>query len=367
MKLSYSVSPPPISLEPQKPKADNSDDDILRRFLGEDTVGKFFSQSNSQNETDFEEPVLKELGPPVKTLAELKAEAKRDGRSSVAFEMQMLRQKLQEEARKELAAFDREFDSPAVSQLVKEENDKKYRHSILNRMDEILNPVPQRYNRDAGHHIRQSSEPAMVYESTHHNGIQSSASEDAPGITRQARLNSQHFVSHSFRLPTQKHFDLSRPGSESEKHSTHYNTSVVKRRRPRPDSGSSIDSNGRHPLRYSVESLNRSDQELAANGVGSFADYDLDKPEIKLVSPAHLGTTKHKSHSRSRSLQQNELSNYGKKPVNPVPQLSEGSEPDIYPETSAELANSKPFTETKKSIFGRSLSRKKSDKDKTWL
>lgn len=366
-KVSYSVSPPPHSPEPQKTKADKSDDDVLRRFLGDDNVGKLFSQQNSvsaQDEMDIGKPVLRELGPPVKTLAELKAEAKRDGRSSVAFEMQMLRQKLQEEARRDLAAFDKEFDSPTIP-LVLEEDNRKYRHSILNRMDEILNPVPQQYSSNTGHHVRQSSEPVAMWDSTAYNGTHAK-SEDVPGLARQSRLNSQQFVSHSFRLPSQQHVDLSRTASESAKHSTHYNTAVVRRRHARPDSSSSIDSNGKHSLQYSVESLNSSEHNLALNGSSNcLADFDLDRPETKMVSPERtmMGSSpKHnKSHSRSRSLQQSELSNYAKKPpVKHAPQLSEElhSGPDIYPETSVALANSKPFTEVKRSFFGRSGTKK---------
>ncbi|XP_019853404.1 PREDICTED: uncharacterized protein LOC109582847 [Amphimedon queenslandica] len=286
------------------------DDDILAQFFGEESLSKFTclskprsSKSKGTEQTDSPTVHAPKTSQSTERMQKqhsftatsplsdrLKVDVdKKSSRSSVAYEMQLLRQKLQEEAKSELEAFDREFDGPASVPSFLEVEKKSYRYSILNRMDELLYPsspppsssVPRHRS---GSHIRQYSEPVVnVNLDEYTRGEERSNFKTSQSTTFSQFRKSSEPAHSSFRLPTSKTMELSRTGSgyyhdnagggmrvtpPRKGSQTHYDTTVIKRRSSNSSRSSSqtntLEKKGHHPLQYSVESLE--------GGVGSNDD-----------------------------------------------------------------------------------------------
>lgn len=312
-----------------KPSTAKDEEDILRQFFGTDDMTKlgYLKSGSSSNDRYSEETDKgdtsshKQDKKPTtsatsnKTMAELKLEAKNEGRSSVAFEMQLFRQQLQEQAKSELAAFDKEFDdSPKDLSTLLEPEARSYRHSILNRMDELLypkQPQPEQRSHRSGSHIRQSSEPVVFHDIRTLEGSlaqRGSSSRGNPGnrgyfpssqstqfMSPNGRKSSEP-AHNSFRLPSSRTtVELSRSGSGylSSKHRpsemTHYDTSVIKKKSSSRNN-TLEKSSSKQSLQYSVESLEREETAILSpnrGGGGGIDDSlvrDFQSPEHKSVS-----------------------------------------------------------------------------------
>ena len=275
------------------------DDDILAQFFGEDSLSKFTclskpisSKSKGTEQSDSPAEVRKTnqssdkmqkqhshpAMPPLPDRLKVDID-KKNSRSSVAYEMQLLRQKLQEEAKSELEAFDREFDGPASVPSFLEVEKKSYRYSILNRMDELLYPSPSSPSSVPRHrsssHIRQYSEPVVNVNLDEYAGGEERSNFKTSQSTTFSQFRKSSEPAHSsFRLPTSKTMELTRTGSgyyhdnagggmrvtpPRKGSQTHYDTTVIKRRSSNSSRNSSqnntLEKKGRHPLQYSVESL----------------------------------------------------------------------------------------------------------------
>lgn len=333
----------------------NADDDLLRSFLGEENIEKLTYFSNSSHiSVDSEDGVSPSLVQDrnkinsSQSMAELKVHAKKEGRSSVAFEMQMLRQKLQEEAKEELAAFDKKFDSPTHSSFLEVEK-TSYRHSILNRMEEILNPGDHgNHVGSSGNHIRQSSEPVVLgnmYWSTSNGNTSNNDKEYGNPPPVQPRLSQPGF--NSFRLPSHHHSSqLNRTGSgfgkthSSERHSvkigqqTHYDTTVVGKRRSRPSSRTST-LERKHPLQYSVESLNGEVGTTERVYNGEMNGFDVDNPEHKSITNRRGSGSSNEAGNMDPSNHKPKQTSFRAMQHQPSPLLRKDSgSPEIYPELS---------------------------------
>lgn len=369
----------------------DDDDELLRQFLGEDNVQKLncLSKSRPNYTVNVEEDIDrvsstsssrrsseqdKSAGPTNngKSMAELKVEAKREGRSSVAFEMQMLRQKLQEEAKEELAAFDLKFDTPSSLPTFLEEDKRPYRHSILNRMEELLNP-PNHGKTHTGFtsHIRQSSEPVVFNNTVWNPPTQSNSTTK---VTRGFIPSSQSTNFHSrkdselthssFRLPSSNSSyyaeKLTRTGSDgihnskeeiaakfgvkSRQKQVHYDTTVIKRRSSSSSRNDTLEKK-KHPLQYSVESLdnNKSGSSSSINEDRKVEKRDLDSPEHKTVLPhGRNGNGHFRPHPQNKMDSLPNTYRQEKPKLAPLrsyqnPSLQEQQcpqSPDVYPEMS---------------------------------
>ena len=332
---------PSLKINGTSPGAKN-DDDILAQFFGEESLSKFTCLSkprSSKSQCSFEEndtgvahkamPSLDGMRkqqsltglPSDINRSELKVSAdeeKRNARSSVAYEMQQLRQKLQEVAKSELEAFDKKFDGPSSVPTFLEVEKKSYRYSILNRMDELLYPAPSSSGNDSNDrrhrsssHIRQYSEPVVIPPEGVNEEWNSRGHFTTSHSTTFSQLRKSSEPAHSsFRLPTSKTMELSRTGSgyyhdgiggtakgsHSRKGSqTHYDTTVIRRRSSNSSHNSSrnntLERKGKHPLQYSVESLGSggSNDDVSYNGRAHYqyhqrqASSDYDNPESKSI------------------------------------------------------------------------------------
>ena len=370
----------------------DDDDELLRQFLGEDNVQRlnYFSKSRPTYTVNVEEDIDRVSSASSsrrsseqdksagftsngKSMAELKVEAKREGRSSVAFEMQMLRQKLQEEAKEELAAFDLKFDTPSSLPTLLEEGKRPYRHSILNRMEELLNP-PSHGKTHTGFtsHIRQSSEPVAMNNTVWNPLTQSnSTTKVTHGFIPSSQ--STNFVSHSrkdsepshnsFRLPSSYsnyHTDkLTRTGSDgihnskeeiaakfgvkSRQKQVHYDTTVVKRRSSSSSRNGTLEKK-KHPLQYSVESLDNDKlgSSSSINDDRKVEKRDLDSPEHKTVLPHGRNGNGHFRPHPQNKIDSLPITYHQEKPKltplrsyqNPSSREPGPQSPDVYPEMS---------------------------------
>ena len=214
-----------------------------------------------------------------KRKAELKADPKNEGRSSVFLEMQLLRQKLQDAAKEELAAlqFDIEPPKPAAAsgaaagggnQLgVLQEDSALNRYSIFGRMDQLLSS-----SRSPGH-TRQSSEPvnlgSLSYGDMHISPPSFGSSANVHRTNSEQYRNSPgprrpNYATHELRHGTGSNSSVSSGGhressgsNSPESTSTHYNTSVIRGRKKSKENGTL--EKKRNALQYSVESLNEKD------------------------------------------------------------------------------------------------------------
>lgn len=370
--------------------ANNSEeDDILLQFFGDKDITRLECLSKPSN-TEYsmnvrevdggcsaarreleQEKTTTNNG---KTLAELKVEAKKEGRSSMAFEMQLLRQKLQEEAKSELAAFDKEFDSTSDLSTLLETEKKSYRHSILNRMDELLNPPSHDANQSgqcthrSGNHIRQYSEPVVLSDMVWNESMRSrdTARDNSPKSTEtkgsylSTSQSTQFFHNRkhsepahsSFRIPSSRtHVELTRTGSGSlnkyeddsvkrcapvhQNSQTHYDTTVVKRRSS-SSRNNTLEKKPKHTLQYSVESLNgdeivaTSPTSLSNGGITMFQNEDFDSPEHKSI----LGKLVRNGFSRSPFSETTSGLLLQENPTK-VPHVNGKSHsPEVYPEIS---------------------------------
>lgn len=294
-------------LKKQRPETETKDDDdILAQFFGEESLSKFTCLSKpkstkSKGTEQTDSPAIHEPNTSQSTERMQKQHSftplsdrlkvdidKKNSRSSVAYEMQLLRQKLQEEAKSELEAFDREFDGPASVPSFLEVEKKSYRYSILNRMDELLYPsspppVSSVPRHRSSSHIRQYSEPVVNVNLDEFTREEERSNFKTSQSTTFSQFRKSSEPAHSsFRLPTSKTMELSRTGSGYYHDSpgggmrvtpprkgsqTHYDTTVIKRRSSNSSRSSSqtntLEKKGQHPLQYSVESL---------EGVGSNDD-----------------------------------------------------------------------------------------------
>lgn len=210
-------------------------------------------------------------------MAELKAEAKKDGRSSVLFEMQMLRQKLQVTAKEELAQLHSKFDieppaaAPQKLEIPQGKKSAFNRYSIFERMDQLLEPS------GSPGHTRQSSEPVNLaslnygemngspqFGSSMSVNVHRSSSDqyrNSPGPHRPQNSHTTHELHHggsSSSVNSSGRRESSGSNSPDDRPpSTHYNTSVIRRKKKSKEEGTL--EKKRNPLKYSVESLNETD------------------------------------------------------------------------------------------------------------
>lgn len=392
----YSRDKTPSSLTPQNTpthvtkgvleinieRSNSTDEDVLRDFLGEENVDKlsYFSRSRKSfagsSETDssyksFEQNKLS-TSKSTKTMDELKLEAKKEGRSSVAFEMQLLRQKLQEEAKSALDAFDKEFDStPSSLPTFLEVEKKSYRHSILNRMDELLYP-PSREKTNSGHrsnHVRQSSEPVeisqMMWGQSSPTHMEENKARNGSHFTTS---KSTHFHSRktsepahsSFRIPTSRTYqELTRRGSDGKERkeeiaakfgvqfrhqtpTTHYDTTVIKRKSSSSSRDNTLEKKKKHPLQYSVESLNNEESVRMSPQNGRHDIHDFDIPEHKSVGTRNIQSDHRNGASASpRPSGKGDTlpSLYRSEKPKVAPKLSYQNI-EVHPETSSSLSQS---------------------------
>ena len=206
-----------------------------------------------------------------KRMAELKADAKNEGRSSVFLEMQLLRQRLQDTAKEELAALQRQFDIEPPSaaagnhlSVAQEDTSALNRYSIFGRMDQLLE------SSGSPGHTRQSSEPVNLGSLSY--GDMHIATPSFGSSANVHRTNSEQYrnspasrrpyhATHELRHGTGSNSSVNSGGhressgsNSPESSSTHYNTSVIRGRKKSKENGTL--EKKRNALQYSVESLN---------------------------------------------------------------------------------------------------------------
>lgn len=216
----------------------NVNDETLSSFLGEQTQSK---NSSKPQKFLFE---IEEQG-----FGNSQQGGNGNNRHSAVSEIQRLRQQLNEETKRELENFDKAFDTPKLQPQV-DEDKKAYRYSILNRMDEILNNKLE----GSGGHVRQYSEPSMS----------ASVSEYVISSRNQPKRTHPKQDFHSFRYPPNSSSKPVMTRSDSAgvpKHgaggtNTHYDTTVIGKRKSRPSSrNSTLERQHKQPLQYSIESM----------------------------------------------------------------------------------------------------------------
>ena len=138
----------------------SADEDLLSSFLGEGNAGKLKSLSQLHGNQMNPAPTIETAEVNRRKVEGLKSDNdKKEGRKSAVSAMQLLRKQLQEETKLELDKFDQEFEPPKM--LAVSDDKKRYRYSILNHMDEILNHKVNHEVCQTGH-IRQHSEPVLT-------------------------------------------------------------------------------------------------------------------------------------------------------------------------------------------------------------
>ena len=258
----------PTMTTPVTLSANDGYDDMFNSFFGEQVAfsksSHFSFELNDQLFTGKEE---------METKQGIKMESKKENCNSAVSEIQMLRKQLQQETRRELEKFDKAFDPPKLLDV--SDDKKSYRHSILNRMDEILNL--KTHVEGESSHVRQYSEPIMT-------GCVSEWAISNTANSNQNKPNSK-LESQSFRYPSKQTGGITRSdsagfskgaGKVRSGSATHYDTTVIGKRRSRPSSrNSTLERQQNHPLHYSIDSLNEnsgSDQNIS----------DQDSPEHKI-------------------------------------------------------------------------------------
>ena len=216
------------------------DNDLLSSFLGE---GKSVPSSTPAVFT------FKTTDPQISNNEKPKNRNLKENRKSAVSELQKLRKQLQQETKQELENFDKKFETPKMLEI--EESKTSYRYSILNRMDELLNHKP---NNDSSH-VRQYSEPSMT----------GSVSEWALSSSSYHKKPHPKPDFHSFRYSS-KPTVMSRSDSAgvplkgAQTRGTHYDTTVISKRKSRSSSQSStLERQRNHPLHYSIDSLSSSE------------------------------------------------------------------------------------------------------------
>ncbi len=263
--------------------------DMINSFFGDDFVGEIATLSKVSDfsfELNDQSFSNKER---MKTRQEVKVESN-EKRHSAISEIQMLRKQLQQETRRELENFDKAFDAPKLLEI--DEDKTSYRHSILNRMDEILNHKTDLQKESS--HVRQYSEPIMT----------SSVSEFAISTTNnQNKPNSKLMESQSFKYPSKQNTGITRSDSAGipkgagvkmrSGSTTHYDTTVIGKRKSRPSSrNSTLERQRNNPAHYSIDSLSGSDTNISS---------DHDSPDHKVgikhrvVSPLQPSMLQHSS------------------------------------------------------------------------
>lgn len=390
----------PLSFEENAPThlKKEADDQVLCDFLGEEQMkklsllGKYDQQSNAEAEPQPEPNITSKLQqsssiPPYKRPAstdpavghakmEYMTEATpQESRNSVLFEMQMLRQKLQLTAIEELAAIDKEFDVTPTS-ISADEDTNSYRYSILNQMEEILGPISPR--RQSGH-VRQSSEPVGSASFSREQSKRLYTQEEAarmgykvfaqvnnghlpqsktPPVMRSAQAASQP-IYHSLRRPSKSKpkIEMTRTSSGGlpladsiDQHSAdvksvvHYDTAVVKKRK----SHTGTLEKPRHPLQYSVESLN---EEVAAES-GSSSSHGPGPSSSTGYSFGDDDGIEHKGIGSSCKTKTDSLPNYAKasrpklETKLSAPTWNQTYSADVYPETGSSSPEIKPYMTT---------------------
>ncbi len=245
------------------------DDDLLSSFLGE---GKSVPSSKPAvfTFTTTDTPIsnnLQQEKPQNRKLEE--------NRKSAVSELQMLRRQLQQETKQELENFDKKFETPKLLEI--EESKTSYRYSILNRMDELLNHKP---NNDSSH-VRQYSEPSMT----------GSVSEWALSSSNKKHHPKPDF--HSFRYAS-KPTVMSRSDSAGvplkgiQTRGTHYDTTVISKRKSRPSSRSStLERQRNHPLHYSIDSLNSSELNVSDHDSPEHMSSDHKSGRVSPIENSH--------------------------------------------------------------------------------
>jgi hypothetical protein len=349
-----------------KPQNKDDDEDLLSRFLGEETVQKMkmISSSNINPQPNCVENSITQRSYDKhaesshssnggSTVPGLKTEStKNDARSSVAMDMQLFRRKLQEEAKLELEAFDKEFDSPSSLSFLETEK-KSYRYSILNRMEELLNsPITARERvHTQSSHVRQSSEPtAMIWDQPQSPvSIRNTTKMGGHFTTSQStqfhpRKRSEP-TTHSFKLPSsQTYTELYKKEEQGRvrKSNTHYDTTVLKRRSSTSSQGGTLEKK-KNKLRYSVESLNSDEPVIGSPVTGSpisSRNQDFDAPEQKSISKTNI--TKRNEESRPHYSKMDSLPNsyVSDRPKLAPKQSLPFSSAEVYPEISSQPPSS---------------------------
>ena len=217
-------------------------DQLLSEFLGEDNPG------STHFNFDFDQQ------PSIPADGEKWDDSKQNSvtaNKSAVFELQMLRKQLQQETKQDLDNFDRKFDTPKHINV--SESKESYRYSILHRMDEILSHEAE------ADHVRQYSEPVMT----------GSVSEWALSNSSKTSNMKQEF--HSFRYASKPGMTRSdSAGIPKKSGGTHYDTTVIGKRRSRPPSRNSTLE--KQQIHCSIGSLSGSEQN----------ESDLDSPEHKI-------------------------------------------------------------------------------------
>ena len=420
-KLTPPVRLPPPSFEVNAPThlKKDADDQVLCDFLGEEHMKKLsllgkYQQGNNKEpplppakpkRSDTSSKFLKSFSTPsynqsasAGSSVECKPDATpQEGRNSVLFDMQKFHQKLQMTAFEELAAINKALDVCPTSSISPDEDTSGYRYSILNHMDEILGPTSP--GRKAGH-VRQCSEPVIPTGFGREQSKRLYTSEEAArmgGYKVFAQVNNGQLpqsrtppssrsmqatpeqIYHSLRRPSKTKVEMTRTNSDGipqadsvtnqlstqhgadAKNAVPYDTGVVKKRRSRTEFDKP-----RHPLQYSVESLNEG--QAAENGGSS-------SQSPGHSSAAHtLGDDDGIEHkSIGHRYKTDSLPNYSKS-VKPKLQTKlsapswnqtlDASSADVYPETSSSSHDIKPYMTTSqaRSEMDEFLNRTEADK-----